>query len=85
MVNKLLLYKRKETAELLDVKGEQAEELLRELGFDFTEWPEDLDIYNQEPGLWIWEGEINRDSQFNGKLRRINDEEQLSFAHKGRI
>ena len=52
--------------------------LIKEFGLNWMHWPYDLGLYQKEPGIWIWEGEIPAiwdGDLWEGEWRRLNEAE----------
>lgn len=84
MKNKIFVHVDDNRAAVLAAEGDEAGQLLNDMGPDWENWPEDLGIYNQEAGFWVWEGTINEDDEFDGNWRRPTSQEIAHCANEGK-
>lgn len=86
MSQELLLFADKGAGEvvILEVCGEDVDNLFTDDGRDLADWPEDLGAYKLEHGLWIWEGMVDDDIFSPGQFRRLTDDELSRLSFGGR-
>lgn len=81
MSQQLLLFADKGAGEVvvLEVCGEDVDQLFIDNGRDFGNWPEDLGAYRLDYGLWVWEGQVDDDIFSGGEFRRLMPDEQAKL------
>ena len=78
-MSKLLLYHNDfvSTVTVLEASCDVGTENLQAYGPNLDDWPEDLDAYKHQHGIFIWEGTIPEgdEDKWTGELRPLTSDE----------
>jgi hypothetical protein len=70
------------SAYVVEVHGEEAEQLMSDCGPDIENWPYDFGIFEKGNGLYIWEGEMSDEEK---KVRELKAHEWTHVHRNERV